>query len=149
MHSRGKPEGHNWQTSGGAPGTIDDISVFVIPLVTYKKDWEAWKKMNDELRQNQSTKVSPGNNSGKMSAPVKPQSVSQPAISKDMIQTSSVQNGLVPPVLPVEVLATNVDDIETSQLPIAEISLDAEEVLVPEDVSERNGGDGEVNSCER
>lgn len=139
MHSRGKPEGHNWQTSGGAPGTIDDISVFVIPLLPYKREWEAWKRQNDELRQIKSTKLqSPGSSAKPTNVhPVTSHmstSESWSSALEDRIQTTH-QNGIAPLNAPVEVLVSHSDVLGVSELALAEISLEAEEVVVPEDVA--------------
>ncbi|XP_022671280.1 protein phosphatase 1H-like [Varroa jacobsoni] len=40
MQSRGKISGSNWRTSDNRPATVDDISVFVIPLRDYKREFE-------------------------------------------------------------------------------------------------------------
>lgn len=42
MHSRGKLRERNWRTVNGTPATIDDITVFVIPLLPYKEDYNHW-----------------------------------------------------------------------------------------------------------
>ncbi|XP_049783105.1 protein phosphatase 1H isoform X2 [Schistocerca cancellata] len=47
MQSRGKLVGDNWRTHEGRPGSIDDISVFVIPLLPYKKEYTEWHTMFD------------------------------------------------------------------------------------------------------
>lgn len=134
MHSRGKPEGHNWQTSDGAPGTIDDISVFVIPLAAYKKDWEAWKLQNDKLRQGKSAQQI-SSKSAQASTNRYPASAHLPNSdgwfpSLDGRAQTPHQNGGTPNV-PVEV---GVPHLNVSDLPLAEISLDAEEVVAPEDI---------------
>ena len=45
MSSRGKLNDRSWRTSENKSATIDDISVFVIPLAPYKEDWKQWKQM--------------------------------------------------------------------------------------------------------
>ncbi|OQR68838.1 protein phosphatase 1H-like [Tropilaelaps mercedesae] len=40
MQSRGKISGSNWRTADNRPATVDDISVFVIPLRDYKREHE-------------------------------------------------------------------------------------------------------------
>lgn len=147
MHSRGKPEGHNWQTSGGAPGTIDDISVFVIPLAPYKKEWEAWKKINEELRHNKSTKLTSSSlaqtsyyNTDMNLPSMQPSTLeSRPVVLGERTQTTSHQNGIVPINIPVEVLVPKADVLDISDLPIPDISLEAEEEIVP-DISVSNSG---------
>ncbi|KDR09707.1 hypothetical protein L798_15637, partial [Zootermopsis nevadensis] len=44
MHSRGKLYEKNWKTADSKPATIDDISVFVIPLAPYKEEYMEWKQ---------------------------------------------------------------------------------------------------------
>ncbi|XP_059488514.1 protein phosphatase 1H [Neocloeon triangulifer] len=51
MSSRGKLTERNWRTSEGKSATIDDISVFVIPVVDYKREHAAWLKQNAALRE--------------------------------------------------------------------------------------------------
>ncbi|XP_046405295.1 protein phosphatase 1H [Ischnura elegans] len=43
MHSRGKLTEGSWVSSENKAGTIDDISVFVIPLLPYKESYQKWK----------------------------------------------------------------------------------------------------------
>lgn len=153
MHSRGKPEGHSWQTSGGAPGTIDDISVFVIPLAAYKKDWESWKRVNDELRQKKNVKAT---SSGPSARAVETASDLSRATNQPLSSTQdpgegtqvSHQNGTASISDPVEVLVPHSEVLGVSQLPLAEISLDAEEVVAPEDTEitrPTNGTSNEEN----
>ena len=39
MAARGKLKERNWKRSNGSPATIDDISVFVIPILPYKEEY--------------------------------------------------------------------------------------------------------------
>lgn len=50
MHSRGKLYDKNWKTTDGKPATIDDISVFVIPLTHYKEEHLEWKQEYEAIR---------------------------------------------------------------------------------------------------
>ena len=44
MAARGKlKESRQWRRSDGSPGTVDDISVFVIPLLAYREEHLQWK----------------------------------------------------------------------------------------------------------
>lgn len=44
-HSRGKLVEHrSWKTVENKPATIDDISVFVIPLTPYRTEYLEWKE---------------------------------------------------------------------------------------------------------
>ena len=38
MAARGKLKERNWRKSNGDPATIDDITVFVIPILPYKQE---------------------------------------------------------------------------------------------------------------
>ncbi|XP_066997041.1 protein phosphatase 1H isoform X1 [Anabrus simplex] len=49
MHSRGKLVDESWRSEGRA-ATIDDISVFVIPLNPYKEEFLLWKQQYDAIR---------------------------------------------------------------------------------------------------
>lgn len=49
MHSRGKLRERNWRTADNKLATIDDISVFVIPLRPYKEEHLQWEKSRNEL----------------------------------------------------------------------------------------------------
>lgn len=49
MHSRGKLRERNWRTADNKLATIDDISVFVIPLRPYKEEHLQWEKSRSEL----------------------------------------------------------------------------------------------------
>ncbi|KAE8752097.1 hypothetical protein FOCC_FOCC001259 [Frankliniella occidentalis] len=140
MHSRGKPEGHNWQTTGGAPGTIDDISVFVIPLTPYKSEWEAWKQKNEELRQIKSAKL-PTSSIITSEEPRTDMDLQFPADSLPTGNqttgpsdrtTTPLQNGTSSSSIPIEVFVSQPDVANALDLRLAEISLDAEEVLAPE-----------------
>ena len=42
MSARGKLKERNWRTSDDKHATIDDISVFVIPLKPYKEEFHEW-----------------------------------------------------------------------------------------------------------
>ena len=43
MAARGKLDERNWKTGDDNPATIDDISVFVIPILPYKYEYAEWK----------------------------------------------------------------------------------------------------------
>lgn len=43
MGSRGKLRERNWRTSDDKHATIDDISVFVVPLRPYQEEHRTWK----------------------------------------------------------------------------------------------------------
>lgn len=46
-YARGKSKhnnGKNWKTSDDRQATIDDISVFVIPLKPYRDEYKEWKR---------------------------------------------------------------------------------------------------------
>jgi len=43
MSARGKMKERNWKRSNGTAATIDDISVFVIPILPYKEEYNKLK----------------------------------------------------------------------------------------------------------
>ena len=43
MAARGKLVERNWKHSDESPATIDDISVFAIPILPYKTEYAEWK----------------------------------------------------------------------------------------------------------
>lgn len=45
LWSRGRLKDHNWRTADDKHATIDDISVFVIPLKPYKEEFERWRNV--------------------------------------------------------------------------------------------------------
>lgn len=50
MHSRGKLFEKKWKTADSKAATVDDISVFVIPLVPYKEEYMEWKQEYEAIR---------------------------------------------------------------------------------------------------
>jgi hypothetical protein len=54
MQSRGKSKerGKGWKTADNRTATIDDISVFVIPLKPYRQEFLKWKEARDLVRIN-------------------------------------------------------------------------------------------------
>lgn len=50
MSSRGKLNERSWRTSDNKSATIDDISVFVIPLAAYKEEYLGWKLQVESQR---------------------------------------------------------------------------------------------------
>ena len=57
MSARGKLIDRNWRRNTGAgggdgsatgPATIDDISVLVVPVLAYKREWARWKADREE-----------------------------------------------------------------------------------------------------
>lgn len=59
MSSRGKMAERSWRTSDNKSATIDDISVFVVPLAQYKEDFLRWKH-EQEARQSGDNEASDG-----------------------------------------------------------------------------------------
>lgn len=64
MHSRGKLREKSWRTAFGKPATIDDITVFVIPLLPYKEEFQQWQEaktfMSNICQQNSHSPVVDG-----------------------------------------------------------------------------------------
>lgn len=52
MYSRGKlrEKGRGWKTADNKPATIDDISVFVIPLKPYRDEYLEWKSARNIVK---------------------------------------------------------------------------------------------------
>ncbi|RWS26620.1 Protein phosphatase 1H-like protein [Leptotrombidium deliense] len=52
MHSRGKSKerGKGWRTSDNSAATIDDISVFVIPLKPFRQEYLKWKEAHSIVK---------------------------------------------------------------------------------------------------
>lgn len=52
MTSRGKSrdKGKGWKTADNKIATIDDISVFVIPLKPYQQEFKKWREARDLVR---------------------------------------------------------------------------------------------------
>ncbi len=62
MAARGKLIERNWRQSDESPATIDDISVFAIPILPYKEEYANWKKNRNTAsshRQHQRVKNGP------------------------------------------------------------------------------------------
>lgn len=58
MSSRGKLNERSWRTSDNKSATIDDISVFVIPLAAYKEEYLNWKlEVESQRPTNQTTEI--------------------------------------------------------------------------------------------
>ena len=53
MSSRGKLNERSWRTADSKSATIDDISVFVIPLAAYKEEYLRWKLEVESQNQRQ------------------------------------------------------------------------------------------------
>ena len=51
MAARGKMKERNWRRSAGGPATIDDISVFVIPVLPYKQEVARGGESEEEGRE--------------------------------------------------------------------------------------------------
>ena len=56
MAARGKLKDRNWRRGNGDPATIDDITVLVIPILSYKQEQEGTKEDEDEEKQNDGVK---------------------------------------------------------------------------------------------
>ncbi|XP_069693404.1 protein phosphatase 1H [Periplaneta americana] len=107
MHSRGKLYEKNWKTADGKPATIDDISVFVIPLTPYKEEYIKWKQESEALRGIYDTLGDTTEAFGKLSlktSPVATEKVVRSSLLRDDLPSSSKR------------LNSN-DDVETSALP--------------------------------
>nr|CAD7197143.1 unnamed protein product [Timema douglasi] len=77
MQSRGKLiEKNIWRTSDGRSATIDDISVFVIPLTPYKKEFLKWQSEFDAIHGLYDNNLETENTFGELSLKASPGKIS-------------------------------------------------------------------------
>jgi hypothetical protein len=81
MHSRGKLYEKNWKTADGKPATIDDISVFVIPLAPYKEEYSEWKQEYEAIHGIYETSFETSEGFGKLSLKASPVATGKAVIS--------------------------------------------------------------------
>lgn len=97
MHSRGKLCEKNWKTADGKPATIDDISVFVIPLAPYKEEYMEWKQEYEAIRGIYENSCETNEEFGKLSLKTSPvateKAVNRGLATEDMANTGSFHNG--------------------------------------------------------
>jgi hypothetical protein len=72
MHSRGKLFEKKWKTADAKAATVDDISVFVIPLAPYKEEYLEWKQEYEAIRGIYETSCETGELFGKLSLRTSP-----------------------------------------------------------------------------
>jgi hypothetical protein len=72
MHSRGKLFEKKWKTADGKAATVDDISVFVIPLAPYKEEYMEWNQEYDAIREIYETSCESSELFGKLSLRTSP-----------------------------------------------------------------------------
>lgn len=97
MHSRGKLYEKNWKTADGKPATIDDISVFVIPLAPYKEEYMEWKQEYEAIRGIYETSCDTGEEFGKLSLKTSPvateKAVNRGLATENIVSRGSLHNG--------------------------------------------------------
>jgi hypothetical protein len=81
MHSRGKLYEKNWKTADGKAATIDDISVFVIPLAPYKEEYTEWKQEYEAVHGMYETSFETSEGFGKLSLKTSPVATGKAVIS--------------------------------------------------------------------
>jgi hypothetical protein len=81
MHSRGKLYEKNWKSAEGKAATIDDISVFVIPLAPYKEEYREWKQEYEAIHGIYETSCESSEGFGKLSLKTSPIATGKAVIS--------------------------------------------------------------------
>jgi hypothetical protein len=96
MHSRGKLYEKNWKTADGKPATIDDISVFVIPLTPYKEEYLKWKQEYEAIRDIYETSCETSEGFGKLSLKTSPvateKAVNRVLATENIVNRGSLYN---------------------------------------------------------
>ncbi|XP_023714753.1 protein phosphatase 1H isoform X2 [Cryptotermes secundus] len=94
MHSRGKLYEKNWKTADGKAATIDDISVFVIPLAPYKEEYTEWKQEYEAIHGIYETSCETSEGFGKLSLKTSPIATGKAVMSGLAIENSVNRDSL-------------------------------------------------------
>lgn len=92
MHSRGKLYEKNWKTADSKPATIDDISVFVIPLAPYKEEYMEWRQEYEAIRGIYETSCESSEGFGKLSLKTSPVATEK-AVNRGLATENIVNRG--------------------------------------------------------
>jgi len=92
MHSRGKLYEKNWKTADGKAATIDDISVFVIPLAPYKEEYTEWKQEYEAIHGIYETSCETSEGFGKLSLKTSPVATEK-AVNRGLAMGNAVNTG--------------------------------------------------------
>jgi hypothetical protein len=92
MQSRGKLYEKNWKTADGKAATIDDISVFVIPLAPYKEEYTEWKQEYEAIHGMYETSFEASEGFGKLSLKTSPVATEKAVISGLATEKSVISN---------------------------------------------------------
>jgi len=99
MHSRGKLFDKKWKTADAKPATVDDISVFVVPLAPYKEEYMEWKQEYEAIRGIYETSCETSELFGKLSLRTSPvptgKSVVMVLDKEDTVNIGSVHDNVV------------------------------------------------------
>lgn len=95
MHSRGKLYEKNWKTADGKAATIDDISVFVIPLAPYKEEYTEWKQEYEAIHGIYETSCETSEGFGKLSLKTSPIATGK-AVMSGLATENSVNRDSLP-----------------------------------------------------
>lgn len=130
MSSRGKLNERSWRTSDNKSATIDDISVFVIPLAAYKEEYLRWKLEMES--QNQRPSNSAVNQSTDSSSETKPDRMNDVIPKRGSSTAEEIQLDQEPSYATVSVAETVTDAKTLMEEPVAPISADpVTEIIVP------------------
>ena len=92
MSSRGKMGERSWRTSEEKAATIDDISVFVIPLSGYKEDYLRWKTEQETFNKPNPAAEEPVIPEAPATAPTPSGYVSFAQSEKEILPIENVEN---------------------------------------------------------
>jgi hypothetical protein len=104
MHSRGKLSERKWKTADGKAATVDDISVFVIPLGPYKEEYMEWKQEYEAIRGIYETSCETSELFGKLSLRTSPVAAGksegrvldkETAVDRGLLHSSSVDSASI------------------------------------------------------
>jgi len=99
MHSRGKLFEKKWKTADSKAATVDDISVFVIPLAPYKEEYMEWKQEYEAIRGIYETSCEASELFGKLSLRTSPVATGKSVVTvldkEDVVDRDSLHDNAV------------------------------------------------------
>ena len=95
MHSRGKLFEKKWKTADAKAATVDDISVFVIPLAPYKEEYMEWKQEYEAIRGIYETSCETSELFGKLSLRTSPVATGK-SVVRVLDNEDAVERGSLP-----------------------------------------------------
>ena len=142
MSSRGKLIERSWRTTpDNKSATIDDISVFVIPLAAYKEEYLRWKQDRDPLNNKESEDIEETTSNEILSPTLSPSGyVSFPCSEPEQVVVEHTEQNLQDLVLDASVNSqadvpavniVNEQDIDSVNTSPTEATLSLEAVSLP------------------